>query len=254
MQIKSVTVRGIEFGSGMSKICVPIVGQTEQDIMEQAGEALSRRPDCMELRIDRFSEAADIDQVLHILKRLRDTIGETVLLFTFRSDKEGGRQAITVEDYQYLCERVCESRYIDLLDVEAYMQEGLLESVAGMAHANGIYVVASNHDFDNTPEEQEIVNRLQFMDAQGADFPKIAVTPRKERDILTLLSATLRYYELGGEKPVITMSMKDMGMISRIAGEIFGSSLTFASVGESSAPGQLPFDEVKAILSMLHRK
>lgn len=254
MQIKSVTVRGIEFGSGMPKICVPIVGQTEEDILAQAAKALSRRPDCMELRIDCFLEVANVEKVLHILKSLRDIIGETVLLFTFRSDQEGGRQAITVDNYRHLCERVCKSGFVDLIDVEVFMQEGLLAAVSETAHANGVYVVGSNHDFDSTPEEKEIVRRLQFMDAQGADFPKIAVTPGKERDVLTLLSATLKYYESGGEKPVITMSMKDMGMISRIVGETFGSSLTFAVMDEASAPGQLPFDQVKEVLSILHKK
>lgn len=254
MQIKSVTVRGIEFGSGMPKICVPIVGQTEGSILEQAQKAILRKPDCMELRIDCFSDVADVDKVLHILKCLRDIIGETVLLFTFRSEREGGRQAITVADYQSLCERVCQSGFIDLLDVEAFMQEGLLNTVSKMAHTDGVYVVGSNHDFDSTPEEQEIVRRLQFMDSEGADIPKIAVTPQRERDVLTLLSATLRYYEMGGEKPVITMSMKDVGMISRIAGEVFGSSLTFAVIDEASAPGQLPFDQVKEMISVLHKK
>lgn len=254
MQIKSVTVRGIEFGSGMPKICVPIVGETQEDILQQAAKALSRKPDCMELRIDYFLDVADIDKVLHVLRCLRDTIGETVLLFTFRSDKEGGEQAITVADYRNLCERVCQSGFIDLLDVEAFMQEGLLADMSEFAHTNGVYVVGSNHDFDGTPEEQEIVKRLQQMDDEGADFPKIAVTPQKERDVLTLLSATLKYYEMGGEKPVITMSMKDMGMLSRIAGETFGSSLTFAVIDETSAPGQLPFDRVKEMLSILHNK
>ena len=254
MQIKSVTVRGIEFGSGMPKISLPDVGQTEDDKLKQAQKALSRQPDCMELRIDCFLEVADVEKVLHTLKRLRNTIGEMVLLFTFRSDREGGRQAITVADYQRLCKQVCESGFIDLLDVEAFMQDGLLNSVSRMAHDNGVYVVGSNHDFDSTPEEQEIVRRLRFMDDGGADLPKIAVTPQKERDVLTLLSATLQYYEMGGEKPIITMSMGDMGMISRIAGEIFGSSLTFAVMDEASAPGQLPIDQVKEVLSILHKK
>ena len=254
MQVKSVTVRGIEFGSGMPKICVPIVGETQEDILQQAVKALSRKPDCMELRIDYFLDVADIDKVLYVLRCLRDTIGETVLLFTFRSDKEGGRKAITVADYRNLCERVCQSGFIDLLDVEAFMQEGLLADMSELAHTNGIYVVGSNHDFDGTSEEQEIVKRLQKMDDEGADFPKIAVTPQKERDVLTLLSATLKYYEMGGEKPVITMSMKDMGMISRIAGETFGSALTFAVIDEASAPGQLSFDWVKEMLSILHNK
>ena len=40
------------------------------------------------------------------------------------------------------------------------------------------------------------------------------------------------------EKPVIAMSMGNLGSMSRIAGENFGSSVTFATVGKASAPGQ----------------
>ena len=89
------------------------------------------------------------------------------------------------------------------------------------------------------------------MDDMGADIPKLAVMPVKERDVLNLLSATLQYYELGGTKPVITMSMKRLGGVSRIAGAVTGSALTFATVGEASAPGQLPIGLMRDILHSL---
>lgn len=92
------------------------------------------------------------------------------------------------------------------------------------------------------------------MDEQGADIPKIAVMPQKERDVLTLLSATLTYHEAGGTKPIVTMSMNDIGMVSRLAGELFGSALTFATVGRTSAPGQIPIDEARQSLTILHRQ
>ena len=91
------------------------------------------------------------------------------------------------------------------------------------------------------------------MDENGADIPKIAVMPQNARDVLTLLSATLRYRENGGKKPVITMSMGNNGAISRLTGEIFGSALTFAAVEQTSAPGQFTIEEVRQILSILHQ-
>ena len=39
--------------------------------------------------------------------------------------------------------------------------------------------------------------------------------------------------------PVVTMSMGALGVVSRMAGEIFGSCITFGAVGEISAPGQI---------------
>jgi 3-dehydroquinate dehydratase-1 len=55
------------------------------------------------------------------------------------------------------------------------------------------------------------------------------------------------------DTPLITMSMGDLGMISRIAGGIFGSDLTFGSGGKTSAPGQIPMDELRAAMKILYK-
>lgn len=248
-----IDIRGIAFGTGMPKICVPIIEKSKEAILSQAEIILDKEPDLIELRIDWFENVGNLEAVIELLKELRHTLGNTVLLFTFRTDREGGAAAISIEDYKNLCEIVCQSGYIDLIDVEAFMGEGLLQELCIAAHENGVYVVASNHDFHKTPAEEEMVKRLRFMDQSGADIPKIAVMPEKERDILILLSAMLRYRELGGEKPVITMSMGGQGVVSRLAGEVFGSAVTFAAVGQASAPGQVPIDEVKQVLGIIHR-
>lgn len=254
MKIKTVKVRDLELGKGVPKICVPITGQTEDSVLEQVDLALKQSPDCIELRADWYADILEEDKMLKLLTLVRERLENRVLLFTFRSVAEGGRQEITGEAYRNLCIKACQSGLIDLLDVEAFMQEGLLQELCGVANNQGVYVVASNHDFDGTPEETEIVRRLQHMEQQGADVLKIAVTPLKERDVLTLLSATLRYYEDGGEKPVITMSMEDMGIISRLSGGLFGSVLTFATAGAASAPGQLPVEEVRQAFAILYRE
>lgn len=253
MQIESLNIRSIEFGIGIPKICVPIVAVTKKEILEIAKQVTAKKPDCIELRIDWFEDVGDIDKVLAVLKELRNLIGDTILLFTFRTQKEGGEADISCEDYKTLCERVCQSGYIDMVDVEAFMKEGMLHTISRTAHDHGVYVVASNHDFIKTPLEEDIVKKLQFMDEEGADIPKIAVMPRSTRDVLTLLSATLHYREIGGKKPVITMSMGENGVISRLAGEVFGSAVTFAAVGRTSAPGQLTIEDVRKILDILHQ-
>ena len=125
--------------------------------------------------------------------------------------------------------------------------------MVALAHEHKVFVVASNHEFFTTPKPDELVRRLKCMDEMGADLPKLAVMPKTERDVLNLLSATLAYYEAGGEKPVITMSMNQLGVVSRLAGELYGSSMTFATVGKTSAPGQLSIDKVRAVLQMLHK-
>ncbi len=252
MAMKTLKIRGVQFGEGKPKICVPIVERNRETILSYAERALDMAPDLLELRIDWFEGLYNVETVVSLLKDLRDVIGDTVLLFTIRTVGEGGEADISLEDYETLCARVCESGWIDLIDVEAFITDGLLKRVTEVAHRNQVYVVASNHDFEKTPEEQEIVRRLIYMDENGADIPKIAVMPKTERDVLTLLSATLQYQEQGGSKPVITMSMGKMGVISRMAGELTGSTVTFATAGQVSAPGQITVNEMKPVLDLLH--
>ncbi|MCI8507721.1 MAG: type I 3-dehydroquinate dehydratase [Lachnospiraceae bacterium] len=253
MEEKEVKIRGMEIGNGMPKICVPIVEKNRENILLQAQLISKESPDIVEFRADWYEDMENWEKMEGLLRELRQTIGNIALLFTVRTQCEGGNAEISGEDYRCLCERVCQSGYIDLIDIEAYKEANLLQQICKSAHENGVYVVASNHDFDKTPSEEEIVERLCFMDQNGADIPKIAVMPQSESDVLTLLCATQKYKIMGGIKPVITMSMSGKGVISRLAGEIFGSAVTFASIGKSSAPGQIPIDEVRRVLEVIHR-
>ncbi|MFZ0446775.1 MAG: type I 3-dehydroquinate dehydratase, partial [Bacillus sp. (in: firmicutes)] len=54
-------------------------------------------------------------------------------------------------------------------------------------------------------------------------------------------------------RPLITMSMGGTGVISRLAGEVFGSAFTFGAGKEASAPGQVPVAELRKILKILHK-
>ena len=53
-------------------------------------------------------------------------------------------------------------------------------------------------------------------------------------------------------RPIITMSMGKLGLISRLCGEVFGSALTFGCAGQASAPGQIDAKELKAVLEITH--
>ena len=89
------------------------------------------------------------------------------------------------------------------------------------------------------------------MEELGADISKIAVMPQSRKDVLTLLSVT-EERSRHALRPVITMSMSETGLISRLAGEVFGSAVTFGSVTNASAPGQIPVEQLSRVLDILH--
>lgn len=247
-----VEVRGVRIGDGIPKICVPIVGTTRDEILAAAKSFESVKKDVVEWRVDWFEGVFDFAQVEAVMKELRQVLGNTPILFTFRTANEGGEKAIEPAAYAELNKRAAATGLIDLVDVEAFTGDEVVRDIIESAHESGVVVVVSNHDFEKTPEKDEIVRRLRKMQELGADIPKIAVMPQSRKDVLTLLSATEEMASKYADRPIITMSMSATGLISRLCGECFGSALTFGAVGKASAPGQMNASDLSEILNLIH--
>ncbi len=250
--MKTVKIRNIEIGAGRPKICVPIVAKTEEEIIAQAEKIVGTPAQVVEWRCDWFDEVYDTEAVIRVLQGLRKTLGELVLLMTFRTSAEGGEKAIDEESYARLNIAAAQSGCTELIDVEIFRDKDHVKKVIEAAHEAGVKVVGSNHDFHATPAKEELVRRLCYMQEMGADLPKIAVMPTCRKDVLTLLCATQEMADEHNDTPVITMSMSATGVISRVAGEAFGSALTFGALGKASAPGQMGVQELETVLDLLH--
>lgn len=251
--MKTVKVRNIVIGEGVPRICVPIVGVTKEDIVNEAKSFGDIPVDVVEWRVDWFENVFEFDRVLEVLKELREALGETPLLMTFRTSKEGGEKSIEADAYAELNIKAAQSGYVDLVDVEVFTGDDIVKKIVEGAHACGVKVVASNHDFFKTPEKDEIVSRLRKMQELDADIPKIAVMPQNKKDVLTLLAATEEMYSEYADRPIITMSMAGTGVISRLCGEVFGSALTFGAAKKASAPGQMGVHDLSTVLNLLHK-
>ena len=249
---KTLQIRNLTIGQGCPKIIVPIVGVTKEEIIDTAKDIKVANPDIVEWRADWFKEVFDFEKVKVVLCELRATFGDTPILFTFRTAKEGGEKDIATERYAELNRKAASTGLIDLIDVEVLTGDEIVIDIIDAAHRFGVKVVASNHDFLSTPEKGDIVSRLKKMDSLGADIPKIAVMPACRADVITLLDATQEADEAIG-KPIITISMSGTGLVSRLSGESFGSALTFGAVGKVSAPGQMNAEDLRLILELIHK-
>lgn len=248
-----VIVRNVKIGKGIPKICVPIVGVTKEDILNEAKTFNAIPVDVVEWRVDWFENVFDLEKVKDVLADLRATLKDTPILFTFRTSKEGGEKAIEPAAYAELNKAIAQTGYVDLVDVEVFTGDEIVKDIIDAAHKAGVKVVASNHDFDKTPDKDDLIARLCKMQKLGADIPKIAVMPQNKKDVLTLLAATEEMYREHADRPIITMSMAGTGVISRLCGEVFGSALTFGAAKKASAPGQMNVDDLAQILSLLHK-
>lgn len=252
--MNSVKIRDVILGEGIPKICVPVTGHTEEEIRLRLREAADTDADVVEWRADWYDGVFEKGKLSGMLKLLREFVGETPLLVTFRTREEGGEQEISQKAYEDFLSEVLYSGQADMIDAELFRGENLLTRICREAHQSGTAVVASSHDFEKTPEKDEILRRLCRMQECGADVLKMAAMPQNPQDVLTLLSATWEMKEKYAKQPLITMSMGKTGVVSRMCGEIFGSALTFGSAGTASAPGQIPVSELRNILEIFHEE
>lgn len=247
-----ITIRNCCIGVGRPKVILPLVEQTESTILEKAAEFSTLSADCVEWRADWFEGIRDKDALLHCLHALRTVLGGRLLLVTFRTKAEGGEQALSQEEYAHFLQSVFSSGCADLIDIEFFTAGAHLPEWIGQAHAAGLAVICSSHDFVKTPERTVLVQRMVQMQQAGADLPKLAVMPQNRSDVLELLTATAKMADEHPETPVITMSMGALGAVSRLSGEVFGSAMTFANPGKASAPGQIPLEVLNNTLDALH--
>ena len=250
--MNTVKVRNLELGSGIPAICIPNVGKTKEEILSLTEQYKSMPMDLMEWRVDWFEGVEDTQAVLDVLAGVREKLGDTPLLFTFRTKKEGGVHEMDTAAYVALNKAVAATKMADLIDVEIFTGDAVVSDLIAAIHESGTKVVASNHDFDRTPAQSDIVYRLRKMQDMGADIPKVAVMPQSKKDVLTLLAATEEMATDYADRPIITISMAGLGSISRLSCEVFGSCLTFGSGSMASAPGQIGAQELSRVLASVH--
>jgi 3-dehydroquinate dehydratase-1 len=228
------------------------VGVTQEAILAEAATFDSIPVDVVEWRIDWYEDVFNTAKVIETAGKLQEVLGDIPVLCTFRTSKEGGEKAIEPEVYAQLLKDVAASGKVDMIDVEIFTGDAIVRDIIDAAHAAGVVVVASNHDFFKTPAQSDIVYRLRKMQDMGADIPKIAVMPTCKKDVLTLLAATEEMATDYADRPIITMSMGGTGVISRLVGESMGSSMTFGAAAKASAPGQIGVKELDVVLETIH--
>ncbi len=249
---RPVNVKGKIIGGPDTLICLPLVATDRDDLLRQARELMGLSPDLLEWRVDALDTVGDVGEVLITLAHLRTAMEGVPLIFTCRIDIEGGMGQISRETRLDVITQAMATGLVDIVDVELCNDVAFIESIRYGAEQNGVKLMLSSHDFEKTPDETVILERLGRAQALGADIAKLAAMPNNYKDVLLLLNATLRARTDFLEIPMITISMGKQGLVSRIAGGLFGSDMTFAMGKSESAPGQIPIQKLRQAMDVLH--
>lgn len=245
-----VTVRNIQIGRGVPKICLPLVASSREEIFREAKNISDLPFDLAEWRCDWY-EGIFEEGPAPVLEGLRQILGDKPILCTFRTKEEGGAREASSHAYRDLAKEIISCGLADLADLELLTLSDSLREMTALAEEAGVATIISSHDFAKTPPKEEMLRRLRRMVQAGGDIAKIAVMPNSPKDVLDLLEITWEFSKDPGNIPLITMSMGALGCVSRLCGQTFGSALTFGSGENASAPGQIPAADLKRILDLL---
>ncbi len=185
------------------------------------------------------------------LEALADYDGELPILATNRPTWEGGE--FDGDDADRL-DDLAEATALDAvraIDVElASLEAGTADAVSETARERDVAVVASAHDFEETPDEIELLETLNDA-CEYADVGKLAVTAHSREDTLGLLAVTHRLTASG--KAVATMAMGEAGSHTRAVAPVYGSRIGYAPVdpAEATAPGQYDLETLSQLVARL---
>ena len=249
--MKLIHLHGKAVGEGNHPlICTPLVGKTRDAVLGELVVILAKAPDLIEWRVDFFSDIGNTPAVIELAGTIKKMAGEIPIIFTRRSMNEGGeRIALNEDDVVKLYVAACASRCVDVIDYELSNPAENIARLRNVSRDNDVAMIMSYHNFQSTPEASVLAAKYADAARRGADIGKVAVMPKGQEDVLTLLSATWQASETSGI-PVIGMSMGGLGSLSRMIGWVYGSAVTFAVGKSSSAPGQFSIEELRVMLNL----
>ena len=249
---RKIEMMGRTIGGDTPLICLPLVSGEKDDLQSQAKVLRNLSPDIIEWRVDAFRNPDYVARCVQALSDLRPGIGSIPLILTCRIDTEGGIQKVSRETRLKLFKECIRTGLPDFVDIELCNDSSFIRDIFQEANQQDIKIILSFHDFEKTPEEEVIINRLVRAQDMGAHIVKAAVMPKDHNDILVLLNATLKARTENIQIPMITMSMGELGIITRIVGGMFGSDISFAMGSRQSSPGQIPIEDLKKSMAAIY--
>ena len=187
----------------------------------------------------------DKNEILTVAPAVFEKFAGREILFTLRTRGEGGQIDLTSEEYLAIIQDIQSIYHPDYIDFEFYSHREVFEQMLEFSN-----LVLSYHNFQETPENMmEILSELTSLSPK---LVKVSVMAHNEQEVLDLMNYTRGFKTLNPEQDYVTISMGKVGKISRLTADLTCSSWSYASVGEESAPGQIPLENMRRIRELLN--
>ena len=224
------------------RVCVAIPPKTEEEAIQLLQTANAIKPDLIEIRLDSLNKHDCLKEIVSCTK--------IPLIATNKSTKQHGSYTGTETERQKILIDAAKNgfEYVDV-DLGTPNQVQLMQNL----HEAGAKVIASFHDFEQTPSLSELKKIQNQLTALGADVCKIITTAKTVEDNLIVLDFVSKASK---QVKMVCFAMGDSGKTSRLLSPVFGAFFTFACLDQKrkTAKGQLTINEMKLAYETLGLK
>lgn len=221
------------------KLVVPVMPTS----LEEAQAIDPSRYDGVDL-IEWRADYLDRDEILQVAPAIFEKFAGRGLIFTLRSLNEGGNIDLQPSEYVAIIKEVADLYHPDYIDFEYFSHKSVFDQMLDFSN-----LILSYHNFQETPAN--LMEILSELTALNPSVVKVAVMAENEQEVLDLMNYTRGFKTLNPEQEYVTVAMGRLGKITRLAADIMGSSWSFVSLDEASAPGQISLNDMRQIREVL---
>ena len=165
------------------------------------------------------------------------------VILTLRLANEGGKWNESDKKREPILSAALEN--LGCIDVE--FKSKLCVPLSRKAKKLGKCIIVSSHNFEFTPDFDDLKNILDRILEIPCAIPKISTMINKRADVVTLM----RLLETAQPRPVCIIGMGSKGTKSRILFPSVGSCLAYGYLDSPNAPGQLSSSMLRKHLRQL---
>jgi 3-dehydroquinate dehydratase-1 len=241
-------------------ISTPIKSTRIKEVKPIIDKAMNLKPNLIELRFDYISniETISVDFVRDLLNIIKPNVA---VIFTLRSSSEGGLLKIHQNQRFKILKMLIETKP-DYLDIEMNTDKNKLNEIIRLTFQNDIKTIFSYHNIERTLTFDESIKLIQ--DFKEKLDQEISLDSKIFKDIIYKLIFTAQTFEdnliplklckqlSSANKKIISFCMGPLGIFSRIMSVLTGSFLTYASLEEKTAPGQINIRKMRELFDLLN--
>ena len=196
--------------------------------------------DIIEWRADVLTK----EEVLQIAPVIFETFAGYELIFSLRTKPQAGQSVLPVEDYIGLIKEVQDLYQPDYIDFDYYSYPDALVHLQDFSN-----LILSYFNYEKVPENiMEIFSQLTSFSPRVVRF---CVRPKNQQEVLDVMNFARGFKTLNPQQEFVVLAMGEYGQVTRIFGELFGSSWTSVGVDHQTSPGQLTLADTQTILQLL---